>query len=171
LHDALREVTYRVRAMAMVHEKLYQAADLARVEFADYARSLLAYLWRSHGTATAGIELVLDLESAALPVHQAVPCALILNELITNTLKHAFQGRGGEVSVSLRHEAPGSVVLRVRDNGAGLPVGFDWRQTPSLGLRLVEMLAGQLHAAVEVSGSGGTEFVLSFAVQEQEKTP
>jgi PAS domain S-box-containing protein len=170
LRAAFQDVTHRVRAMAMVHEKLYQSVDLARVEFAEYVRSLLSYLWRAHGNAAAGVSLALDLEPVSLPVHLAVPCGLILNELVINALKHAFEGRaGGEVSVSLRNERPGPVVLRVRDNGAGLPAEFDWSRASSLGLRLVQLLAGQLHAAVKVSGSGGTAFEISFAAQEQEK--
>ncbi len=96
-----------------------------------------------------------------LSVNAAVPCGLILNELASNALKHAFRDRvGGEVIVSLRGGAPGRVCLRVRDNGTGLPAGLDWRQADSLGLRLVQMLAKQLHAAVEVSSGEGTEFVM-----------
>ena len=160
---SLQDVTHRVRSMALVHEKLYQSADLARVEFAEYARSLLNYLWRAHGTAASGIRLALDLEPVSLSVDAAVPCGLILNELASNALKHAFRGRaGGEVTVSLRGGADGQVRLCVRDNGAGLPAGFDWRQAQSLGLRLVQMLAGQLHAAVEVSSVEGTEFTITF---------
>ena len=120
----LQDVTHRVRSMALVHEKLYQSADLARVEFAEYARSLLNYLWRAHGTAASGIRLALDLEPVPLSVNAAVPCGLILNELASNALKHAFRGRaGGEVAVSLRGGAEGRVCLRVRDNGVGLAGG------------------------------------------------
>jgi len=158
----LDELTYRVRSMALVHEKLYQSADLAKVEFHEYARSLLDYLWRAHRTSVSEIHLALNLEQVSLPVNVAVPCGLILNELVVNALKHAFKGRaGGEVVVSL-HAAEGGMRFSVRDNGEGLPAGFDWRQTNSLGLRLVSMLAGQLHADVEVSSNGGTEFTITF---------
>jgi PAS domain S-box-containing protein len=159
----LMDLTHRVRSMAMVHEKLYQSVDLARVEFAGYARSLLNYLWRAHGTAASGVRLAMDLEPVSLAVNEAVPCGLILNELVSNALKHAFcGGAGGEVAVSLCCDEESRIVLRVRDNGAGLPPGFDWRQARSLGLRLVQMLAGQLHAAVDVSAAGGTEFAIRF---------
>ena len=126
---------------------------------------LLNYLWRAQGSAASGIRLALDLEPVSLSVDTAVPCGLILNELASNALKHAFRGRGhaeGEVTVSLRRNAQGEVRLGVRDNGTGLPAGFDWSQARTLGLRLVQMLAGQLHAAVEVSSVGGTEFKISF---------
>ena len=163
MRAVLQDVTHRVRSMALVHEKLYQSADMARVEFAEYARSLLSYLWRAHGSAASGVRLVLDLEPAPLSVNTAVPCGLILNELVSNSLKHAFSGRpGGEVAVSLRCGPEEQVWLRVRDNGAGLPEGLDWRKADSLGLRLVQMLAGQLHATVEVSSAEGTEFKVTF---------
>ncbi len=157
VREVLRDVTYRVRSMALVHEKLYQSADLARIDFAEYARSLLGYLWRAHGAAAATVRLTLDLEPVSLPVDTAVPCGLILNELAGNALKHAFRGRSeGEVTVSLQSGEDGRIRLSVADNGVGLPAGFDWRQARSLGLRLVQMLSGQLGASVEVSGGEGT---------------
>ena len=163
MRDVLAEVTHRVRSMAMVHEKLYQSDDLARIELAEYIRSLLDYLWRAYGSEASGVHLTLDLEPVLLSVNTAVPCGLIINELVGNALKHAFHHRtGGEVAVQLRDGAPDRVRLRVRDNGTGLPAGFDWRQTPSLGLRLVQMLARQLDAAVEVSSREGTVFTITF---------
>ena len=95
MRAVLQDVTHRVRSMALVHEKLYQSADMARVEFAEYAKSLLNYLWRAHGTAASGVRLALDLEPVPLSVNAAVPCGLILNELVSNALKHAFRGRAG----------------------------------------------------------------------------
>ena len=163
----LLDVTHRVRSMAMVHEKLYQSADLARVELAEYVRSLLNYLWRAHGNAASCVRLSLDLEPVSLPVNAAVPCGLILNELVSNALKHAFcDGNSGEVAVSLRLGASDRVRLSVRDNGMGLPAEFDWRQARSLGLRLVQMLAGQLHAVVEAFSDGGTEFTVTFGISK-----
>ncbi len=97
-----QDVNYRVRSMAMVHEKLYQSADLAHVDFADYAQSLMGYLWRAQGSAASGIQLKFDLKPVFLSVTAAVPCGLMLNELFSNALKHAFQGRdSGKVIVSL----------------------------------------------------------------------
>ncbi len=163
MRSVLQDVTHRVRSMALVHEKLYQSADMARVEFAEYAQSLLNYLWRAHGSVASGVRLALDMEPVSLSVNAAVPSGLILNELVSNALKHAFRGRtGGEVAVSLRGGADGGVCLRVRDNGTGLPPDLDWRQADSLGLRLVQILAGQLRATVEVSGGEGTEFAVTF---------
>jgi two-component sensor histidine kinase/HAMP domain-containing protein len=164
MRAVLQEVTHRVRSMALVHEKLYQSADLARIEFDKYAQSLLNYLWHAHGSASSGVRLSLDLEPISLSVNEAVPCGLILNELVCNSLKHAFDGReDGEMAVLLQHGVKeGQVRLCVRDNGTGFPVGLDWRQARTLGLRLVRMLAGQLRAEVEFSSTSGTEFIMIF---------
>lgn len=163
IRAVLQDVIYRVRSMALVHEKLYQSADFARVQFAEYAESLLHYLWRAHGSAAAGIRLTLDLHPVLLSVTEAVPFGLILNELASNALKHAFhQGNGSEVAVSLRTDPSGRVCLRVRDDGQGLPAGVDWRTANSLGLQLVQILAKQLHADVEAVSRDGTEFAVAF---------
>jgi two-component sensor histidine kinase len=124
--EILREISHRVRSMAMVHEKLYQAADLAIMEFADYTRSLLNYLWHAHAPQLPGVELVTDLEPVPLTVNAAVPCGLILHELVSNALKHAFKGRdSGRVTVSLRSGIQDRISLEVRDNGIGLPPELD----------------------------------------------
>ncbi|MHB0955463.1 MAG: PAS domain-containing protein [Pirellulaceae bacterium] len=163
MREILQDVTHRVRSMALVHEKLYESSDLARVNFSEYSRSLLTYLWRAHDATVSGIRLVLDLEPIQLSVNAAVPCGLILNELATNALKHAFRGQpGGEVAVSLRGTPEGQVCLRVEDDGVGLPAGFDWRTADSLGLHLVHMLVGQLHASVEITSDEGTQIAVTF---------
>ena len=159
VQDVLKDVSHRVRSMAMVHEKLYQATDLARIDFSQYIESLLSYLWHSFGDESSGISLVKDLETVSLPVDKAVPLGLILNELANNALKHAYPGEEqGEVEVSLKKDSGKGLVLTVRDYGRGLPPGLDWRDTDSLGLRLIQMLSSQLHADVEVKSSGGSEF-------------
>jgi two-component system, sensor histidine kinase PdtaS len=164
MRGIFQDVICRVRSMALVHEKLYQSTDLARVDFADYAQSLLGYLWRAQG-AENGIQLGLKMDSIFLPVNAAVPCGLILNELFSNALKHAFVGRDrGKVTVSLNQTSKGKACLCVRDDGAGMPPEIDWKKTRSLGLRLVQMLAGQLNAAVEVVSNKGTEFMITFEV-------
>jgi two-component sensor histidine kinase len=157
------DVRDRVRSMALVHEKLYQSESLARVEFADYARSLLSYLSRSHAPSGTEVNLKLDLQPVSLPVETAVPCGLILNELVTNAFKHAFRDRArGEITAALGAAPDGRVFLRVSDNGAGLPEGLNWRQSASLGLRLIDLLAGQLQATVDVGSEGGTRFQITF---------
>jgi PAS domain S-box-containing protein len=168
LRASLNDVRDRVRTMALVHEKLYQSGDLGRLNFADYAASLLHYLWRAHGDAAAKVRLTLATQPVTFPVGIAVPCGLILNELASNALKHAFRGRTeGEVTVGLEREAATNrLCLYVSDNGVGLPADLDVRRSASLGLRLVQMLTQQIGGTVAVRRGPGTEFRVAFAAPE-----
>ena len=161
--QVLADLRGRVRTMALVHEKLYLSPDISRVDFAEYARSLLHFVWQANATDAVRVELRLDLEPLLLSVEAAVPCGLILNELATNTLKHAFRGREkGVVTVSLHAGADGRTCLKVSDNGIGLPADLDWQQPQTLGLQLVKMLTRQLNGTVDVRSGGGTEFRIAF---------
>lgn len=158
------DVRDRVRAMSLVHEKLYQTGNLAQLNFAEYAASLLQYLWRSHGALAEKVHLRLFIAPIVLPIEKAVPCGLILNELAGNALKHGFpNGMTGEVVVALEHDPrPGTACLQVIDNGVGLPAGQDWRQSGSLGLRLVKILTGQLRGTLETGNTSCTKFKITF---------
>ena len=168
IREEFNMVCDRIRSMAMIHEKLYQTGNLARLNFAEYATSLLQYLWNSYDVLAEKVRLNLELEPVALSIEKAIPCGLILNELASNILKHAFPHNSrGEATVGLEYDTvTGTVRLRVCDNGVGLPAGRDWRQSPSLGLRLVEILAGQLRGTVETVTGPGTEFRLTFFLKE-----
>ncbi len=161
------EIRNRVKAMAMVHEKLYQTKDLVALDFADYAGSLLRYLWDAHGASGREISLKLEAAPVPFPVGTAVNCGLILNELAGNALKHAFPGgRAGVVTVTLAQDPETKeVCLKVRDNGVGMPAEPDWRQSPSLGLRLVQMLTNQIHGTVQTGPGPGTEFRICFSIK------
>lgn len=153
----------QIRSMGLVHEKLYQSDSLAHVDFAEYAESLLSYLWHAHGNATKNIRYTLDLQPVTLSVEMAVPCGLILNELITNALKHAFRDNtNGELQVALHTTADGQVTLRVSDNGPGLPAGLDWRKSTTLGLRLVQMLTGQIRGTLDITSADGVTVEVGF---------
>ena len=105
----------------------------------------------------------MDLKPVLMPVNTAVPCGLILNELISNALKHAFNGRSsGTVAASLYEASEGKICLSVSDNGVGLPAGMDWKKSSSLGLRIVRLLARQLHGGIEVVHDKGTRFDIRF---------
>ena len=158
------EIGHRVRAMALVHEALYQTPDLAKLNFADYAARLLHQLWAAHRTPVGTVTLTLAVAPVCLPADTAVTCGLLLNELASNTLKHAFpNGRTGQVTVGLDHTpATGAACLWVRDDGIGLPADRDWRQAPSLGLRLVQMLTQQLRGTVATGPGPGAEFRVNF---------
>jgi len=164
IRDEFNDVRDHVRSMALIHEKLYQTSNLAQLNFADYAASLLSSLWRSHGTLAEKVRLNLALAPVVLPNDAAVPCGLILNELAVNALKHAFPGGcGGEVTVGMEHDpAADTVCLRVHDNGVGLPADMDWRQCPSLGMRLARILAGPLSGAVKTGTGLGADFQITF---------
>ncbi len=166
----LEDLRGRVHTMALVHEKLSLSHDISRVDFAEYARSLLHSIWRANASDSAKVRLKLDLQPMQLPVEAAVPCGLILNELATNSLKHAFRGKDeGAVTVALRKSADGQTCLTVSDDGIGLPADLDWRQSPTLGLQLVSMLARQLGGTMEVHKGDGAEFRIVFGSQEGPK--
>jgi two-component sensor histidine kinase len=163
--DALEECKSRVQAIALIHEKLYRAGDYARVPFAEYAKSLISSVFQANGDAAANVRLELQIDELALAVDQAIPCGLILNELITNALKHGFSdGRSGTVRVRLAKVGPGTVGLTVGNDGIALPETFETRSSRSLGLNLVTTLARQLQARLEVSRRPGTSFQLQFTV-------
>jgi PAS domain S-box-containing protein len=161
--EVFKEGQGRVRSMALIHEKLYQSDDLARVDFSEYISNLAAYLFRSYEVNAGGVRLDVKAEDVMLGVDTAIPCGLIINELISNSLKHAFPGgKGGSINITLRPAGPERLKLCVSDDGVGLPPDFDVRQTASLGLQLVNTLAHQLGGAVEVGGGVGAEFNITF---------
>jgi PAS domain S-box-containing protein len=163
----LIDLRERVRTMALVHEMLYQTDNLEQLNFAGYVASLLQYLWRAHGALGEKVRLNLSLTPLMLPIDTAVPCGLILNELISNAFKHAFpNGTGGEVSVTLENDpASGAVCLRIRDNGIGLPTELKWRQSSTFGLHLVQMLTNQICGTVQTGPGPGAEFQVNFKIQ------
>jgi PAS domain S-box-containing protein len=160
--EIFRESQNRVKTMALIHTKLYQSSDLARIDFADYVRKLAADLIDSYRLEPDAVTLLLDVRDVFFDVNVGIPCGLIINELLTNALKHAFpSGRKGEVSVSLRPEEE-RITLAVADNGIGFPENIDFRNTESLGFQLVTALVDQLGGTIELAGEKGTRFVISF---------
>ncbi len=153
----------RVRSMALVHEKLYQSQDLARIDFGEYVRSLANYLLRSYSAGSHRVELAIDIAAVFLSIDTAIPCGLILNELISNSLRHAFlDGRAGKIHVELQENEGGQLELTVSDNGTGLSEELDFRNTTSLGLQLVNSLVRQLDGAIALDRQGGTTFQITF---------
>ncbi len=160
--DALRDCQGRVHAISLIHEKLYQAKDFADVPFAAYIRGLASDVFHATG-ARAEVSLLLAVDDVAIPLDKAVPCALVLNELVMNALKHAFPGgRHGTIRIELSRTATGSVRLAVVDDGVGLPPGLDPKQAESLGLRIVVTLAEQLEAELTFESQGGALVELTF---------
>ena len=165
---ALEDCRSQVEAIALINEKLDQSPDDAGVPFSDYTRSLAAAIVAATGPDAARVTLAFDLADVALEVDKALPCGLILNELVTNALKHAFPaGRAGTIRVELVPVAGGGLQLVVGDDGVGLPAGLDVRKSPSLGLQLVGMLAHQLGARLAVDAGAGTTIRLTIPGDEE----
>jgi two-component sensor histidine kinase len=156
------ESRYRIQAMAILHEILYESSSLAEIDFADYIRRLVEHLVRSYGAA-ARIRTEVRLEALQCHRDVALPCGLIINELLSNAFKYAFPGgKSGGIRVVLRRGSRSAVHLMVRDNGVGLPPGLDWKTSPTLGLRLVRTLARQIDAEVKTNGRAGALFSITF---------
>lgn len=154
-----KESRNRVKSMALIHERLYQSKDLARIDIADYVRNLTTHLFRSYGAKARAVSLEIDVENILLDIDTAMPCGLIINELVTNSLKHAFPpGTSGKIRIGLHRDNHDGLALSVSDNGVGLTPDFDFQQTESLGLQLVNTLTEQLQGQIEIARDEGTTF-------------
>jgi PAS domain S-box-containing protein len=166
VHALFVQAQARIRSIVLVHDRLYHTEDLARVDFGTYVRELVERLVDAHGAEARGVSVQLELEDVRLPVSAAVPCGLVLNELVTNTLRHAFPaGRGGTLTVRLHKPSPDSARLTVIDDGVGLPTPAPSRGGPTLGLELVYTFAEQLGASLEIDGAHGTSVTLTFPLE------
>jgi two-component sensor histidine kinase len=160
---ALMESRNRVRSIARIHEKLYQSANLASVDMGEYTRSLVPDLQHSHRVEGSSVRLVVNIGDVLLGITEAIPCGLIINELVSNSLKHAFpKERSGEITIEMIKTSANQTTLTVRDNGIGLPEHVDFRNSPSLGLDLVNSLVQQLSGSVELDRRDGTAFKITF---------
>jgi PAS domain S-box-containing protein len=161
--DTLEETRNRVRSMSLLHETLYRSQNMARVNLAQYVETLCAHLFRTYGRRVSNVELVNRLLPIELSPDQAVPCGLIVNELVTNALKYAFpEARKGRIVIELHQMENKRLALTVADNGVGLPVDLNIQEAQTLGLQLVVMLTGQLHGSVDILREGGTTFNILF---------
>lgn len=166
--EALRmfeESRGRVRSMALIHQRLYRSRDLTRVDFGEYIRQLADDLYMSYRISADRLELAIAADDMKLPLDLAIPCGLILNELISNCLKHAFgEGAGGRLRVSLYRVFgdTANIVLEVSDDGKGLPPGFDYRNSPSFGMQLVHTLVEQLNGDLRLVDGVGTTVAVRF---------
>ena len=154
--------------MALIHERLYRSQDMARVNFAEYVRQLADDLYRTYKVSDDDIRLELDVDIPPVPIDIAIPCGLLLNELMSNCFKHAFKdATEGRIRVSLYRDADETNVLIVADNGAGFPAGTDFRNTTSFGLQLVTTLVEQLDGEIELTSDRGTTFTVRFPKTKQ----
>ncbi len=165
IEQLIYEIQGRIQSIALLHEMLYQTGDLVRVDIAKYIKTLAETIIRYYGM-NSRVELRLETENLKLSLDGSIYCGLLLNELITNAMKHAFPaGRNGVLTICARREPDSKVLLSVKDNGVGLPEDLDIENTSSLGLELVQQLTAKLHGALSISRVGGTGFELLFEDQ------
>ncbi|MBW4563200.1 MAG: PAS domain S-box protein [Mojavia pulchra JT2-VF2] len=159
----LRDSQNRIASIALVHEKLYRSEELADINFAQYIPDLTTHLFDSYNDRSSDIRLNIQVDDAKLDIETAIPCGLIINELVSNALKYAFPvHREGEIQVRLYQQYNQNLILIIRDNGVGLPENFDSKKAKTLGINLVQGLVKQLRGTLEIKCQQGTEFKITF---------
>nr|WP_081882649.1 histidine kinase dimerization/phosphoacceptor domain -containing protein [Methanobacterium sp. SMA-27] len=160
--DMFRESQNRAKSMALIHELLYRSDDLKSINFGDYMGTLIKDLFNTYINDPSHLKLNLDLQNIKLDINTSIPLGLIVNELVSNSMKYAFpDGREGEINISLKTE-DGEYILIVGDNGVGIRDDIDFRNTDSLGLQLVNNLTQQIDGEIELNKKHGTEFIIKF---------
>lgn len=166
----LQDSQARIASMALIHEKLYQSKNIAQIDFAEYIKNLTTNLFSSYNIGNRQIALDLDVEKLSLNLDTAIPCGLLINELVSNALKHAFRDREvGQIKIEFSILPPDRLRLIVRDNGVGLPSNFDSRTGYSLGFRLIRALSRQLKGNLEIDRTQGTCFTVTFPQPTERK--
>lgn len=166
--EIFKSIQNRVKSMALIHERLYQSKDFSQVDCTEYVRSLTSHLFSSYGIDPQAIKLSIDIKDVSLNINTAVPCGLIISELVTNSLKYGFPGgEKGEIKVAMHALNANEIELIVSDNGVGLPKDIDIRNTDSLGLHLVSILAeDQLHGKIILDRTEGTSFHIKLKMKK-----
>jgi two-component sensor histidine kinase len=160
--DMFRESQNRAKSMALIHELLYRSDDLKSIDFGDYMSTLITDLFNTYINDSHNLKLNLDLQNIKLDINTSIPLGLIVNELVSNSLKHAFpNGKEGEIYISLKVDN-GKYILIVGDNGVGITDDIDFENTDSLGLQLIVNLTKQIDGEIELDKSHGTEFSIRF---------
>jgi PAS domain S-box-containing protein len=153
----------RIRSMALVHEGLYRSSDLSHIDFTEYVRKLTSRLLTINPEAASRVRIDVDIEEIKLDINRAVPCGLIINELVTNSLKHGFpENRTGEIFIRMAQDKRGKITLSVADSGVGIPPEVNFKETDSLGMQIVADLVQQLNGTIRMSTKGGTQFTIRF---------
>jgi PAS domain S-box-containing protein len=161
--EVFQESQNRVKSMALVHEKLYQSKDFAKINFGEYTESLTNYLFRAYAPMTGNIKLELNINDVDLSIDTAIPCGLIINELVCNALKYAFPKRdSGKISITLHSERNNQLSLIVQDDGVGVPKSWDLHNAGTLGIQLVKILTKQLKGTIELDKTKGSKFIIMF---------
>jgi PAS domain S-box-containing protein len=164
----LMDCQSRIKSMVLIHQTLYQSKDFARVDFANFLNSLALALINLYRVDSNRISLSIEVDEVFLPIDAAVPFGQIVDELLTNALKHAFpEGRRGTIAVALSRDANGDVILSVTDDGVGIPASVDMRSQATIGLRLVSLLTDQLKGTLSLRRAGPTRFIVRFPLRPE----
>jgi two-component system response regulator len=162
--EVFRECQNRIRTMAFVHEKLFRSKDLSKINFSEYIEDLVVHLFQTFQINSGRIQFKPELENIYLDINTANPVALLVNELVSNALKHAFPGgRKGEIQVHFASLENKKIKLLIKDNGIGFPKGLDFRKAETLGLQIVMSLVGQIEGTIDLDCQKGTEFKIVFS--------
>ena len=165
--EMYKESQNHIHSIALVHERLYQSERLAEIDFAQYVHGLAIDLFHSYAVDPAQIKLSLDLEDTTLDIDTAIHCGLLVNELVSNAIKHAFPGkRDGEIRLGLHTDNEGHHCLTVGDNGIGLPPGLESARDESLGLQLVDTIVDQVGGKLSVGRENGTTYQIIFGEEQ-----
>jgi PAS domain S-box-containing protein len=168
--EIFKESQNRIRSMALIHEKLYQTSNMSRLNFAGYVHELVMNLLHSYDT-TGRINFRMDIEDVLLNIDTAITLGLSINEIVSNSLKHAFTvNQTGEIYVSLKEISKDNFCLSISDNGKGIPEDVDYKNTSSLGLQLVNTLIEQLEGNIELDNKKGTKFIITFIAPSEKES-
>ncbi len=160
--DQFNQLRLRVRSMAMVHERLYKTKDFSDIDLKEYIHDLVDNLYKSYVVEAKNIEMEYDIDEMHLSLNKAIPCGLIINELVTNSFKHAFKGaKSGKISIVLKRRGD-RISLEIHDSGKGIPTDFDLEKSDSLGLKLVDILSQQLGGKFSWSQDEVIRFLVEF---------
>lgn len=163
VREIIKRSQTRIRSLSLVHEKLYRVADLTRIDLAGYIETLAGHLFQVYVVDPGQVKLETDFTNVTLDINSAIPCGLILNELISNALKHAFpDGRKGVLTIGMRRIPDDFLELQVSDDGVGLPAAFDFDNPKSFGFQIMKLLVEQLEADFTVDRTRGTTFTVKF---------
>jgi two-component sensor histidine kinase len=165
LKTVLEESQNRIRSMALIHENLYRNENLANIMFSNYVKSLAGNLARTFSEQQGRVSFEYDIDDVYLPLDTGIPCGLIINELLSNSFKYAFEGMDqGKITIKLKRLDEQSFVMEVCDNGVGLPEGLVFESTGSLGMKIVTKLVQQIEGTLDYSYDGGAKFIINFKI-------
>ncbi len=162
--EIFKDCGNRIQSMAIIHEELYNSKDLAKIDFKDYINDLMVELFASYGVNADRIALKTEVNRIMLGIDTAIPCGLIINEIVSNSIKYAFpDNRKGEIFISLKTYKTNDCILKIRDSGTGLPKDLDIKKNKSLGMYLVtNLIENQLYGRIKLNRARGTEYIIRF---------